>query len=146
MTRHQITCALLALPLLLAAAPARAGNCRVSGVGAVSFTYDVFASAGQEARGTIRYSCSPPVSPTINLSAGDSGNASQRYMRFQGARPDQLFYNVYLDAACTQLWGTQAIPGVGQANQTQTFYACLPAQQDVSAGSYSDTLTVTINF
>ncbi len=146
MTRHRIPCALLALPLLVAAAPARAGNCRISSVASVAFTYDVFSTARQEGRGTITYDCSPPVSPTLTLSAGDSGTVAQRFMLLQGAGADQLLYNVYLDAACTQLWGTQALPGVGQHNQTQTFYACLPPLQDVSAGSYSDTLTVTVNF
>ena len=113
MTRHRIPCALLALPLLVAAAPARAGNCRISSVASVAFTYDVFSTARQEGRGTITYDCSPPVSPTLTLSAGDSGTVAQRFMLLQGAGADQLLYNVYLDAACTQLWGTQALPGVG---------------------------------
>ncbi|HZZ84591.1 MAG TPA: spore coat U domain-containing protein [Anaeromyxobacteraceae bacterium] len=130
---------------LLCGGPARAASCRIVSTTSLAFTYDVFSASPQQLRGTIGYDCAPPASPSLTLSAGTSGNAAARSMQWSGGA-DKLLYNVYTDAACTQVWSSQALPGIGQHSQSLTFYACLPALQDVSAGSYADTLTVTINF
>ncbi|BDG07545.1 Csu type fimbrial protein [Anaeromyxobacter paludicola] len=131
------------------AGTARAASCKVNGATAVSFArYDTFSAARQQLRSTLSYDCAPPASPSLTLSAGSSGNASARYMTRAGSA-DRLLYNVYTDAACTSVWSdqpSQAIPGVGDHNQTLSFYTCVPPLQDVSAGSYADTLIVTINF
>lgn len=124
---------------------ARAASCRIVSATSLVFTYDVFSSTRQQLRGTIVYDCAPPTSPTLTLSAGASGNAASRFMKRQGGA-DQLLYNVYTDAACTEVWSSQAVVGVGQHSQTLAVYACVPPLQDVTVGSYADTLTVTVNF
>jgi len=63
-----------------------------------------------------------------------------------------LEYNLYTDAGRTTVWGdgtassvTAAGTGSG-AQQSLTVYGRIPASQSVPAGSYSDTVTATINF
>lgn len=64
-----------------------------------------------------------------------------------------LDYNLYIDAARSSIWGdgssgtshysaTLALPILN----TLTVYGRVPAAQDISAGSSSDTVVVTINF
>ena len=67
---------------------------------------------------------------------------------------ETLTYNLFRDAAFTTVWGD----GSGTTGQYQignppnntdvplTVYGRVPALQDVSAGSYSDTVIATINF
>ena len=67
---------------------------------------------------------------------------------------EALTYNLYLDASRTTIWGdgtggTQAYSDPSaKKNQsvTVTIYGRIPAGQDVSAVSYSNTITATINF
>ncbi len=68
-------------------------------------------------------------------------------------RSDALNYNLYLDAARTSIWGdgtggtalfTVAIPSGKAVNVT--IFGRIPAGQDVAAGSYSDSIVVTIQF
>ena len=133
------------LVLFGAAAGARAApTCHGITVSAVAFaSYDVYSAAQQSVPGTITYTCPPPLAPTVTIDVGLNAAGGQRNMRLTTGT-DLLQYDVYFDAACTQLWA----PGVAQAPSASpmTFYACLPPLQDVSVGSYGDTLTVTFNF
>jgi spore coat protein U-like protein len=67
---------------------------------------------------------------------------------------EALTYNLYLDAARTIVWGDGS--GGSQmylsnnppksADVQLTVYGKIDSFQDVSAGSYADTVTVTVNF
>ena len=65
-----------------------------------------------------------------------------------------LNYTLYLDAAATQIWGngtggSQRVgPLVPPNNQSVnvTIFGKIPAGQDVTVGSYTDTIIATINF
>ncbi len=65
-----------------------------------------------------------------------------------------LTYNLYRNAGRTNIWGdgtggtsvyTRANPP-NDSNVNLTIYGRIPAQQDVSAGNYSDTVSAVINF
>jgi spore coat protein U-like protein len=63
---------------------------------------------------------------------------------------DTLSYELYQDAARTTVWPS-GLPGVGgtsasNAPVTQGIYGRIPALQDVQAGIYSGTVTVTIEY
>ena len=102
---------------------------------------------------------------SIQISAGDSGVFSQRFMKDTSNLGNTLNYNLYVDStyASTSIWGdgtsgTQD-PG-GNTNGTHgantltvTVYGQIPANQDPYAGctvtgcGYSDTtVSITINF
>ena len=69
-----------------------------------------------------------------------------------GSEP--LNYNLYRDAARTAIWGdgtggTQVYSDPRtprNQNVTLTVYGRIPAGQDVSVGTYTNTVTATINF
>ena len=79
------------------------------------------------------------------------GAGSGNGMRAMSNGPHSLAYNVYLDAARTIVWGdgsngTSAYGPVKPNPGTNTvwIYGRIFARQNVTVGTYSDTLTVTI--
>jgi spore coat protein U-like protein len=90
-----------------------------------------------------------------SYSTGSSGTFATRTM-LSGA--DSLSYNLYLDSTYTQVRGdgtggsqtefASLIVSNGQKTQStsSTIYARVAALQDVAAGTYSDTITVTITY
>ncbi len=88
---------------------------------------------------------------TVSLSKGLSSTYSPRLMS-KGA--EVLAYNLFTDAARTTIWGdgtsgtaiySRANPP-NNSNVNVTIYAEVPAGQDVSAGSFGDTISATVNF
>jgi spore coat protein U-like protein len=88
---------------------------------------------------------------SISLSDGSSTTFSPRTMT-KGS--EVLNYNLYTNAARTTIWGngtggtsvyTRRNPP-NNSNVNVTIYGRIPAQQDVSAGNYSDTVSAVINF
>jgi spore coat protein U-like protein len=144
--------------LLLAPSQAQAGSCTISVTGLVFGSYNVFSSAPAASTGTISHSCKwqgwevqQGQTFKITISAGQSGNHTARTMR-NGA--DALTYNVFMDASATLIWGdgtggTSDFTGLakpGNNDDDLTLYGMIPAGQDVSAGTYADTLNVMIDY
>ena len=144
--------------VLLVAAPAMAApNCSISATPVAFGTYDVFATGPTDSLGTITYRCTGMGNSntvTIDLDTGWWGSVAQRRMaRFYWFGLEYLPYNLYLDAARTTVWGdgttAQHYGPVQPPNGRDvnvTIYGRIPPRQDVSAGTYFDTVTVTINF
>lgn len=143
---------LATVPLLIAVSAAEAA-CTISTT-AVSFgSYNVFAAAADDGTGQITYRCTGTPTPlvTIQLDKGGSSSFSPRQMR-NGS--EMLNFNLYLDSTRTTIWGdgtggtqaySQANPPNGQ-NINLSVFGRIPAGQDVSAGTYSATVTATIFF
>jgi spore coat protein U-like protein len=115
--------------------------------------YNVFAVVPLRSTGTFSISCNEAPPPNVTLSIGPSaatGIFNPRQMRQSGGS-DALVYNLFTDSAMTQVWG-DGITGGNVLQQKVTknktwnaiVYGNLPAQQNVSAGIYSDSLVVTI--
>jgi spore coat protein U-like protein len=130
-----------------------AGSCSITTVSNVAFgTYDVFSNSPVDSTGIIRIYCNGGArSVTVDLSKGNAPTYSPRYML---KAAEQLNYNLYLDAARTIIWGdatggTSHYGPVDPPNKTNvdlTIYGRIPAGQDLSVGSYADTITATVNF
>jgi spore coat protein U-like protein len=142
----------LALAALLAVPHEATGVCVFNSTVGVSFgAYNVFNTTPTDSTGSITYTCSSVFTITIHLSRGSAPSYFPRQMR-KGA--ESLPYNLYRDAARTSVWGD----GTGGTSRygpvfppfdrpvTVTVYGRIPARQNVSAGSYTDTITATINF
>ncbi|WP_250122896.1 spore coat U domain-containing protein [Chroococcidiopsis sp. CCMEE 29] len=125
-------------------------SCTVSTVGINFGTYDVFSTLPKDATGQVTYKCLEgsllqPI--TISLSKGNSTTYIPRQMQKGSAL---LNYNLYLDAAGQSIWGD----GTGGTNRyssnlltgTVIIYGRIPARQNVSAGTYADSITATLNF
>lgn len=143
--------ALAAPALLLAPVPAAA--CTVSTGGVAFGTYSTSNASPTDSAGTLTLACHPSASPTISISAGDSGSFAPRRMR-NGSF--QLNYNLFTTAARTIVWGngsggtatvspTGSVSG-GTRHFSVPVYGRIPAGQNAGAGSYADTLMVTVAF
>ena len=85
------------------------------------------------------------------LNKGGSSTFNPRRMT-KGSEP--VNYNLYLDASKSTIWGD----GTGNTsfysnprtpvnqNVTVTIFGSIPARQNASVGSYTDSISVTINF
>ena len=138
--------------LSTASASAQAPSCTISVTSVAFGTYNVFTTTADDSTGTITYRCnSTAANISIALSDGSSSTFSPRTLR-KGS--EVLQYNLYRNAARTTIWGD----GTGgtsvyslanppnNSNVNLTIYGRIPAQQDVSAGNYSDTVSAVINF
>ncbi len=137
--------------LLLTAAPALAA-CTISTTPVTFGAYDVFATAPLDSTGTVTFRCGQgDKNITITLSKGGAATFNPRQMR-SGAQT--LAYNLYRDATRTSIWGdgTGGTTIYSNANPpakddvSVTIYGRIPTGQDVTAGSYADTITATILF
>jgi spore coat protein U-like protein len=131
--------------------------CTVSSVGSVAFgNYDVFAltstaGAGSFSVGNCSKNAQNTRSYTAALSTGTSGSFASRSMK-SGA--SVLTYNLYTTLQHATVWGdgtgsTATIsnnPASLSTITTHTIYGLIPAGQDVPAGNYSDTITITVSF
>jgi spore coat protein U domain-containing protein, fimbrial subunit CupE1/2/3/6 len=140
------------LALVLALSARAEGACTVSATGVNFGTYNVFTASDNTSTGTVTYQCgNAGHNIEITISTGSSATYLPRTLK---RGPEALGYNLYLDAAFGSIWGDG---GSGTAtytirnppnntNVSLTVYGRIPAQQDVAAGSYSDTVMVTVNF
>lgn len=127
------------------------GACSITTTGVNFGAYDVFDSAPVDSTGSVRYQCSGGTGTfTISLGTGSSSTFQPRTM---GSGPNRLSYNLYLDAARTTIWGdaTGGTSWFMASNPSSkavvlTVFGRIPSGQDVAAGSYSDTIVVTIQF
>lgn len=161
--RPCLVVAALLIGWLLAPAPAEAAcnplslcSCTVTATGVSFGTYNPVAAAANDATGSVRVRCTLLLalagSYTIDLSAGSSGSYAGRTLR-NGA--NSLGYNLYTTAARNQVWGnntggsvnvTRSFTALLVVDQTTTVYGRIPAAQNVPAGTYNDTIIVTVTY
>ncbi len=151
-------CVSVGIAVLVGALAAGAANaaCNVTATGINFGGYDVFATAPLDSTGSVTVTCDdvPPANPVIAISAGAAGTFLPRRMR-HASLPDVLNYNVFTSPAMAAVWGDgtggTATVAAGRVPRNRpprpvTIYARIPAGQNVSAGTYSDTLVVTITW
>lgn len=141
----------------LLSAPARAaitGTCAASATGVSFGTYNLLSAAPLTSTGTVTVACNGAIkitghnAVTVKLSTGQSGTFTARSL---GAG---FSYNLFQDAAHTKIWGdgtgnsttysgtiTKAAPSF-----TATVYGEIPALQNPAPNSYSDLITVTVDY
>lgn len=130
--------------------------CSVSTVAMNFAAYDVIAALPTDSTGSIILSCdeTPPAKTVVSMGQSfSSGGFNPRQMNHSFAA-DFLTYNLYTDATYTIIWGD----GIGggsivkktvtknQSPVTVLVYGRIPALQNVGAGLYSDTVTVTVDW
>jgi len=113
-------------------------------------SYDVFSAVPLDSTGSISYSCTAEIIPPgFLVSIGpspNSGSVDPRKMKLVGGS-DYLIYNIYSNNKRTSVWGEgpQAFT-VKAKKKSLTVYGRIPPLQNVIAGTYSETLTVTITW
>lgn len=154
--------AALAALWLAASLPAAAATvCTGSSASMSLGTYIGDSATPVDSVGTFTLGCTRSGGPqniTVTMAIGASannGSIANRVLR-SPSWPDLLPYNLYRDASRLAVWGETAgvdtmavalsIPNNATSTATFTIYGRIPGLQNVHAGSYGDTLTVTINY
>jgi spore coat protein U-like protein len=153
---------MLALLLAIAATPATAAStstsfnvtatvvdaCGVSATDLAFGTCDPTSAVDKIGSSTISVTCSLGTVYTVSLNDGVNAAGGVRRMA-SGA--NRLGYQLYRDAAHLLIFGTLAnllnASGVGTGLVTPfTVFGKVPKAQNVATGSYSDQITVTIDY
>ena len=153
MSRPRLIFASLAALVVLNASEAHAApSCTISSTSVNFGSYNVFTGSATDSTGSVTINCNGSAHNIIvPLSQGASSTFNPRTMQKGG---ETLTYNLYRDAARTTIWGdgtggtstyTNANPP-NNGDVNLTVYGRVPAGQDVSAGTYSDTVAAVINF
>ena len=154
MTRRRLLIAItvLAGALLTSDVFAQGASCTISATSVNFGSYNVFDGPALDSTGTITYRCNGAANNiSISLSKGLSSTYSPRLMS-KGV--EALSYNLYTNAGHTNIWGdgTSGTTVYVRANPPNnsdvnlTIYGRVPSGQDVSAGTFIDTVSATINF
>jgi len=128
-------------------------NCDVSATNMAFGSFSPLIDSTVDSTATITVTCNKAIPYTIALSPGGSGTYSPRHMTNGG---NQLAYNLYSDAGYSQIWGN----GTGGSSMVSglidvrfgltehTVYGRIPlsTQRSAVAGSYSDSITVTVTY
>jgi spore coat protein U-like protein len=152
-----LACALLAAACLLAAPAASALSCSVSAQALGFSGYNPLSASNTDAVGDVAVNCtnllSLLVTYNVSLSAGTNGTFAARKMA-SGA--NRINYNLYTDPTRLIVWGDGTAGTVKVGNTFlvvllgitahHTVYGRIPALQNVGVGSYTDTITVTLEF
>ncbi|GLI95042.1 Csu type fimbrial protein [Methylocystis echinoides] len=124
------------------------GSCTVTG-GALNFGSLSSLSADVDVATTIGVNCSSGTAYSVGLNAGAGAGATYAARKMTSGATT-VNYALYTDAARTTVW-TEASPnmitgsGTGAAVNLNV-YGRVPAQAVPGAGTYSDTVTVTVNY
>lgn len=134
-------------------------RCNISGASINFGDYNIFSPFPVDTTGTLTLNCVDVVRAELRLSvSASSGTFNPRKMRQSGGN-DFLNYNIFIDAGRTVVFGdgtggTSTIgirkpPGTPMHepwSRSIILYGRIPPGQDVSIGSYSDTLTITVEW
>jgi spore coat protein U-like protein len=139
---------LIAVAAIVAVSPVHAA-CEFRAITNVAFgTYNVFSGTDDDNNGSVRIRCNPSDTYTLKFSTGTSGSFSPRQL---ASGVNRLNYNLYMDAARTQIWGdgssgTSFVTNTHSGAVTYTIYGRVPSGQDPNTGTYSDTITMTLEY
>jgi spore coat protein U-like protein len=151
-TRWGLVAVAAATMWMLSTSDAAAQSCTISATSVSFGSYNVFNTSALDSSGSITYNCDNKANNiSISLGKGSSSTFSPRTLRKGG---EALSYNLYTDASRTTIWGdgtsgtslyTRSNPP-NNTNVSLPIYGRVGAAQDVSAGTYSDTVLAIINF
>ena len=118
----------------------------------MSFGNVVPGSSNVDSSATLQLVCTPNADYDILLNNGSNASAGQRRLANAGST-EFIPYNVFLDSNYSQPWGNSVgvntKAGVAGATGLASYpvYGRIPATATpVTAGAYTDTVTVTVNF
>ena len=135
-----------------------ANNCTISTAALAFGAYDPVAtnaSTALDGTGTVTIACTKGATTTIGLDTGThSGNASgtTRAMSDGAGSPSYLSYELYQNSSRTTVWSNSGgglftpAAAPSRAARSYTAYGRVPAGQDTPAGSFTDSVTATVNF
>lgn len=127
-------------------------SCSVTATPAGFGNYDTTAPAPLDTISEIGVNCDPGIPYQIKLDEGQNSSGTFARKMRSSAGSSTLEYNLYRDSARTEVWGDgtgnsfiRAGIGTGALEQF-TVSARVPSRQNVSAGMYSDSIIVIVEW
>ena len=122
--------------------------CSVAG-GTLDFgTYTGGQQAALDGQGTITFANCGVGTLTLELDGGQAGNVNARTLKANGG--GELDYQLYRNASRNQIWGTgndaQLVQLLIAGNGSVPVYGKIPGGQTAAAGTYTDTVNITLTF
>jgi spore coat protein U-like protein len=123
--------------------------CNVSAVAPTTLDFGTHGllNANFDSTSTITVTCTTGATYTVALNGGGGGNVNARRM-INGA--NNVGYQLYKEVAHTNVWGDTTgalVAGTGNGTaQTLTVYGRVAAQTTPPAGTYADSVTVTVTY
>ncbi len=127
-------------------------NCNFTSSNTMDFlTYDTIAAGPLGGTVGLSVRCTRGATVTIGIDTGAHAGAVAGSTRAMANGANSLGYDFYQNATYTTLWTTSGLglySYVAADNNpaTVTIYGRVPAGQDVPAGTYQDTVQVTVNY
>ena len=128
-------------------------NCTISTSALAFGSYDPVgtnASTNLDGTGSVAVACTKGTTATVGLGLGSNASGSTR--RLTDGSGNYLTYELYQDSGHTTVWGNAGggllspAAAPSKAARNFTVYGQVVSNQDVTAGSYSDTVVATVNF
>jgi spore coat protein U-like protein len=127
-------------------------GCVVASTSPVSFTVSTgILNVATTANGAVSIECTPSSPYNIQLNQGTATGATVTTRKMTGPASATINYGLYQNSGLSTNWGqtngTDTVAGTGNGNaQTYTVYGQIPVQTTPAAGTYTDTITVTVSF
>lgn len=126
-------------------------ECRLTSASDLAFGNTGVIQAAITSTSTIGVQCTNTTPYNIGLNAGAGTGATVAARRMTSGAGATIVYELFRDPARSQIWGntagTDTLAGIGNgAVQSLTVYGRVPAQTTPAAGSYTDTVQVTVTY
>src|SRR5438552_350178 len=145
-------CIVLIVPFA-AASPVRAACLWNTPPSVIAFgPYSVFSTGNSAAVEQMSFQCKAKDYVRVTLSTGSSGTFVPTRSLINGT--SVAAYNLYLDAAATTIWGDanggsgayDFFDDVGDRSYTVNIFGDMRGAQDLSAGTFTDTVFATLSY
>jgi spore coat protein U-like protein len=125
-------------------------SCIVASTNTLDFGLQNVLAANVDQTTTLSVQCTPSTNYDIGLNAGTGAGATVAVRKMTGPG-GTVDYSLYQDGPRSQVWGdtvgTNTVPGAGNGSpQAHIIYGRVPPQTTPAAGSYVDTITVTVTY
>lgn len=122
-------------------------DCSVSSPNTLDFGTVGLLSANTDASMTFTVTCTNGAAYTISMNDGQNASGTTNRMA-NAAGTEFVSYELYQDSNYSTVWdATSTVSGTGTGTaQTYTVYGRVPPQATPSAGTYTDTVTITVTY
>jgi len=131
-----------------------AAGCQIASGGGLSFgDYDVSDLHSLDSMMSFTVTCDEMSPASVSIEIGPSttsGNILSREMH-HSFRADRMSYNLFTNASMSSIWGNGTSGSLLILNNVNNntpqqilIYGRIPARQNLSAGTYSDYITMTV--
>jgi spore coat protein U-like protein len=125
------------------------GSCTITADDLSFGSYD--SNSGTTGSTLLHITCSNGLSYTVKLNNGQYADTNGHRRMKHGSQDEYLQYDLYKDSGCTERWGSsgsEVVTDTGSGSEQQkTVYGKIPSGQNTApVGSYSDTVTATVEW